>query len=400
MKKRNNPKIEAMKQRSLIVENERQNLHTPKFYLTEQEEEIKRPAGDPYEYKKDESGYYFKKRDEENWKKTNNSAVKAVFGDGEEKPVTKSSGESKSSVKVPFKNTEEGNAFRKWVNDTHPNYAKEIKLDREGSHNNSYITKAWNKYGKDYKEQQDYLTNIKKGGFQYDMTMTRDSLEPYEREMKIKAELNNMPPITFVPGEIDDLIIKKIESKSKSDEGPFGFIRNRFPNIVQFFNAKQLTDKDFTRDAKKAIYDAIQSSIKRVGNVKTASTIYGDYGQDVASKFKNEKGSPSDWDVVWGAITDDDRFALATLLGRFTWKKINDKTFKVTDTYDFKHPGYKAISGVNRKSLEGKSILELKEEYGLSNYEAARVAAWVKHPDNIPSKSLPIELTINVDDFA
>ncbi len=398
MKKRSNPKIEAMKERSLIVENERKNLHTPKFYINEQEEEIKQPAGDPYEYKKDESGYYTKKRDEVNWKKTNNSAVKELFGDGGEKPVTKSSGESKSSVKVPFKNTEEGNAFRQWVNNTHPDYAKEINLDKEGSYNNSYVAKAWNKYGKDYKDQQDYLTNIKNGGIQYDMTMQRDSTEPYEREMKKQVDLET--PITFTPNTNDEEIIKKIKSKSKSDVGPFSFIRNRFPNIVQFFNAKKLTDNDFTDDAKKAIYSAILSSIERVGNVKTASTTYGDYGQDVASKFENEKGSPSDWDVVWGTLKDDDKFAMATLLGRFTWEKIDDKTFKVTDKYDFKHPGYSAISGVNRESLEGKGISELKKEYGLSNYQAARVQAWVKHPDSIPSKSLPIELTINVDELS
>jgi len=38
MNKRNNPKVEAMKERSLIVENERKNLHTPKYYLNEEQE--------------------------------------------------------------------------------------------------------------------------------------------------------------------------------------------------------------------------------------------------------------------------------------------------------------------------------------------------------------------------
>ena len=154
MKKRSNPKIEAMKERSLIVENERKNLHTPKFYINEQEEEINRTHDRAYDYKKDGDKYFFRKKDEENWKQTDNSAVKGVFGDGEQKPVTKSSGESKSSVKVPFKNTEEGNAFRQWVNNTHPDYAKEIDLDKEGSYNNSYIAKAWNKYGKEYQNKK------------------------------------------------------------------------------------------------------------------------------------------------------------------------------------------------------------------------------------------------------
>ncbi len=201
MKKRSNPKIEAMKERSLIVENERKNLHTPKFYINEQEEEINTTHDRTYDYKKDGDKYFFRKKGEENWKQTDNSAVKSVFGDGEQKSVTKSGGDTKYSVKVPFKNTEEGNAFRQWVNNTHPDYAKEINLDKEGSYNNSYVAKAWNKYGKDYKDQQDYLTNIKKGGVQYDMTMQRDSLEPYEREMKNKSDLET--PIKGTPNKKD-----------------------------------------------------------------------------------------------------------------------------------------------------------------------------------------------------
>ena len=147
MKKRNNPKIEAMKQRSLILESERQNFHTPKFYITEQEVTDHDRS---YDYKKDGDKYFFRKKGESEWKQTNNAAVKRVFGD---QPTTPTQTNSKSSVKVPFKNTEEGNAFRKWVNDIHPNYAKEIKLDREGPHNNSYITKAWNKYGSEYQNK-------------------------------------------------------------------------------------------------------------------------------------------------------------------------------------------------------------------------------------------------------
>ena len=46
MKKRINPKIDAMRERSLIVENDRQNLHTPKYYLNEQSEEHKVVQGD------------------------------------------------------------------------------------------------------------------------------------------------------------------------------------------------------------------------------------------------------------------------------------------------------------------------------------------------------------------
>lgn len=42
----------------------------------------------------------------------------------------------------PFKNKAQGDAFRAWVNDTYPDFAKEIQLSRSGRFNNSYINKA------------------------------------------------------------------------------------------------------------------------------------------------------------------------------------------------------------------------------------------------------------------
>jgi hypothetical protein len=53
---------------------------------------------------------------------------------------------------TPFKNEAEGNKFRAWVNDNYPKYAKEIDLDRTGAFNNSYIRKAWLKYGTLYQK--------------------------------------------------------------------------------------------------------------------------------------------------------------------------------------------------------------------------------------------------------
>ena len=55
-----------------------------------------------------------------------------------------------SSNNTPFKNEAEGNAFRGWVNDNYPDYARSIKLDRTGKYNNPTIQKAWAKYGSAY----------------------------------------------------------------------------------------------------------------------------------------------------------------------------------------------------------------------------------------------------------
>ena len=57
---------------------------------------------------------------------------------------------------IPFRNKTEGDAFRKWVNDNHKEYADKINLDPTGNwkegqkHFNGYMLKAWNKYGKEY----------------------------------------------------------------------------------------------------------------------------------------------------------------------------------------------------------------------------------------------------------
>lgn len=48
---------------------------------------------------------------------------------------------------VPFENKEQGNKFRKWVNDYHPEVAKRINLDPSGAFYNSFIRKAWDELG-------------------------------------------------------------------------------------------------------------------------------------------------------------------------------------------------------------------------------------------------------------
>lgn len=65
---------------------------------------------------------------------------------------SKPSQSSSSKDNFPKWSEQQGNAFRGWVNDTYPAYAKEIKLDRKGSKDNTFIRKAWAKYGAEYKK--------------------------------------------------------------------------------------------------------------------------------------------------------------------------------------------------------------------------------------------------------
>lgn len=143
-----------MKQVFTICDGERDrilNLHvsaTKRQYLSEQ---VITNYDSKYDYKKEGDKYFFKLKNTEDWKQSTGKGLEAiktkVFKDAttsttQPTPTTTSSGEKQSGS--PFKNREEGNAFRKWVNDKLPKVAKQLKLDPSGSHNNSYIINAWN----------------------------------------------------------------------------------------------------------------------------------------------------------------------------------------------------------------------------------------------------------------
>ena len=222
----------------------------------------------------------------------------------------------------------------------------------------------------------------------------RDTFEPYKAAAD--AQKINI-----------EAIQKKFAAVKKNPQQSFWdyiqnlTVRKLVPNIVQLFNAKKLGTEDFTDPQKKAIFIAIKNSMVRNPKQVTAGAVnYDDYGKEVANTFKNERGSPTMWDVAWNTIKLDQNFAMATLLGQFSWKKLPNGKYLIQDKYDFKDPKYKEISGVNRKSLEGLSVIQLQDKYGLNPYEAARVKGWVDHPDTIPSKSLDVKVEIDPNTLA
>lgn len=89
-----------------------------------------------------------KKEEEEISDSSKSSSNYAPSSSGGNKPASSGSGTTLAST--PFKNKTEGNAFRKWINEKYPAYAKEIDLSLSGPFNNSNIQKAWAKYGAEY----------------------------------------------------------------------------------------------------------------------------------------------------------------------------------------------------------------------------------------------------------
>ena len=75
---------------------------------------------------------------------------------------------------TPFGNSDEGNKFRKWVNEKYPDWAEQNNLSEKGPENNLFIRKAWKAYGSGYdskaldsrelsiKEMESLFTEFKK----------------------------------------------------------------------------------------------------------------------------------------------------------------------------------------------------------------------------------------------
>jgi seryl-tRNA synthetase len=112
----------------LISEEEKNriiNLHesaTNRHYLSEQE--VTNYDG-KYDYKKENDKYYFKLKNTDNWKEATGEPLNAIKTDVFKGVVTDTNPKQND---LPFKNREEGNTFRKWVNETLPFIGQKIKI--------------------------------------------------------------------------------------------------------------------------------------------------------------------------------------------------------------------------------------------------------------------------------
>jgi hypothetical protein len=76
-------------------------------------------------------------------------------------PANVQGGNENSNEKTPFTNKAQGNLFREWVNKFYPSYASSIDLSVSGDFDNSFMRKAWGKYGEVYKKGSPNFLKVK-----------------------------------------------------------------------------------------------------------------------------------------------------------------------------------------------------------------------------------------------
>ena len=79
-------------------------------------------------------------------------------------PAVVEGGKEDSSEKTPFTNKAQGNLFREWINKFYPTYAKANDISVSGDFDNSFIRKAWGKYGEVYKKGSPNFLKVKGNG--------------------------------------------------------------------------------------------------------------------------------------------------------------------------------------------------------------------------------------------
>jgi hypothetical protein len=141
-----------MNQRSLINEDEKSrilNLHnlykenfigtSLKSLLTEEDQIILGKGNDDWDYKKSGDNYYARKKGTDNWILAKGEAKNSIMTS-----VFKITPKEEYKYESFFKNTNEGNEFRKWVNKWYNSIAKQYDLDLTGPYNNTTINKVSN----------------------------------------------------------------------------------------------------------------------------------------------------------------------------------------------------------------------------------------------------------------
>ena len=135
----------------------------------------------------------------------------------------------KSGIGASFylRNTEQGNAFRTWVNKKDPSFSESINLNVNGVYNNENIYNAWVKYGDEYKkvlnankplssddkQTQTTIEDLKSKGFDASGAMSTNhayALAAIRATKKLTDKISdNMGGSTF---QIHSICVKKVGS--------------------------------------------------------------------------------------------------------------------------------------------------------------------------------------------
>ncbi len=158
------------------------------------------------------------------------------------------------------------------------------------------------------------------------------------------------------------------------------FVRKSFPHVAQMVSPKDLSSKDFTEEQKKALGHVIHNAVERSGK-EQGGTSYDDYPKEYA-KYALEKKLLSPKSLL-RQMESDPYIGMVATLGRFSYKKLEDGSYLVTDTYDFKK--FKNIN-TTKEDIKGMpdivAVGKIMKDNDTDLYSAIRHIAYLENPEN------------------
>jgi len=260
----------------------------------------------------------------------------------------------KSRNEIPFKNREQGNRFRIFVNNEYPEIARKIDLDKTGSYNNRYVLKA--------------LNTVVDG-----QTM----LTLYNNWIATPANLNSLTKMyqdiyksrTTTKGANTDTAGEEIDQKMKDM-----IERYNIPKDLGVKNSKRIADELYYIQLRKANQEYGFFIVDpRLNLVFAFDKNYKliDYSQSVASRDKqNEKiFTRDDWMKLSGFEIDPERGQGGNATGRY---------YKIIDGKKLIYRGQHKATDVNGNMIELPKKRKFKVRYDVlkaakAQYQAAGI---------------------------
>jgi hypothetical protein len=239
----------------------------------------------------------------------NQAAAETAMSGGGSSTKSKSSGKSSGKIPEdsasPFKNKEEGDKFRAWVNQKYPDWAKQNSLDATGPFNNGYIRKAYTQYGEEYGKSTSAPTVKKMDGKQMNALLSK------VKEYTSKAQLqlttgSGEPVIMYYSGKVYGHIYNNFRVSYVNTEGgnkTFMGTYNAEKEFVSFGKGK-----DF--NLKSVVLCSITEKLVMTGEesdkVSKADELLAKMSEMIVAKFNDN----SFWKPFKGTFNDSEQEAV------------------------------------------------------------------------------------------
>ena len=252
----------------------------------------------------------------------NQAAAETAMSGGGSSNKSKSSGKSSGKIPEdsasPFKNKEEGDKFRAWVNQKYPDWAKQNSLDSTGPFNNGYIRKAYTQYGVEYGKTTSAPTVKKMDGKEMNALLSK------VKEYTAKAQLqlttsSGEPVIMYYSGKVYGHIYNNYRVSYVNTEGgnkTFTGTYNAEKGFVSFGSGRDFNLKSVVLCS---ITEKLSASPEETEKATKADSLLIKMSEMIVTKF----GDTGFWKPFKGRINDDEDAAVAAF-SKWFGKTIED----------------------------------------------------------------------------